>query len=78
MAAGPAVRITMRDVNDGSTRCQIWNGQRAWFWFVTDARWNGAAIGAAVNEEEAVCEARALIHERSVENSRAAECRIQR
>jgi hypothetical protein len=53
----------MRIGNHLGTRFGVWNGRHAWFWFVADARCNGAAVGAAANEADAICEARCSIEE---------------
>jgi len=49
--------------NHLGTRFGIWHGRHAWFWFVADVRCNGAAVGAAANEADAICEARRSIEE---------------
>jgi len=36
---------------------EVWDGQQTWFWFVTDPRCDGGAIGAASSEIEAVRDA---------------------
>jgi hypothetical protein len=36
---------------------EVWDGQQTWFWFVTDPRCDGGAIGAAASETEAVRDA---------------------
>jgi hypothetical protein len=36
---------------------EVWDGQQTWFWFVTDPRCDGGAIGAASSETEAVRDA---------------------
>jgi hypothetical protein len=66
------VRVTMRRGNHLGTSFEIWNGRHAWFWFVTDAGWS-AAIGAAANEAEAICEARQSIEEMAARRAGAAE-----
>ena len=53
----------MRIGNHLGTSFGVWNGRHAWFWFVADARCQGAAIGAATNEAEAICEAHSSIEE---------------
>jgi hypothetical protein len=58
-----AVRIAMQIGNYLGTSFGIWKGRQAWFWFVVDAPSNGAAIGAAANETEAICEAHSSIEE---------------
>jgi len=49
--------------NHLGTSFQIWNGRNAWFWFVADAYRSTAAIGAAANKVDAICEARRSIEE---------------
>lgn len=49
--------------NHLGTSFQIWNGRRTWFWFVVDAYRNRAAIGAAANKVDAICDARRSIEE---------------
>ncbi|MGA6974256.1 MAG: hypothetical protein WBY93_21690 [Candidatus Binatus sp.] len=44
---------------------EVWDGQRTWFWFVSDPHREGGTIGAAPTELEAVREARSSIEERS-------------
>jgi hypothetical protein len=53
------------------TRFEIWNGGHSWFWFVGNARCNGAAIGAAANEAEAISEACSSIEEKAARSSSA-------
>jgi len=48
---------------------EIWNGRQAWFWFVADPCWSGAAIGAAANQTEAIYEACSLIEEMAARRS---------
>jgi hypothetical protein len=49
--------------NHLGTSFGVWNGGQAWFWFIADACCNGAIIGAAGNEEDAIFEARSSIEE---------------
>jgi hypothetical protein len=56
----------------GST-FEIWTGRHTWFWFIADGYGNGAAIGAAANEAEAIGEARLSIEEMAARGSFAAE-----
>jgi hypothetical protein len=49
--------------NHLGTSFQIWNGRHTWFWFVADACRRGAAVGAAANKVDAICEARRSIEE---------------
>jgi hypothetical protein len=63
----------MRIGNHLGTSFEIWNGGHTWFWFVADACCNGAAIGAVVNEAEAICEARLSIEEMAARRSGTAE-----
>jgi len=63
----------MRIGNHLGTNFGIWNGRHAWFWFVADARCNGAAIGAAANEAEAICEAYSSIEEMAAQRPGTAE-----
>jgi hypothetical protein len=44
---------------------ELWRNQRVWFWSVINPRGNGSAIGAAITEAEAVCEACTAIEELS-------------
>jgi hypothetical protein len=52
----------MRTGNHLSASFEVWDGGHAWFWFVTDAC-GGAAIGAAINEAEAIRDAHWSIEE---------------
>src|SRR5437879_1596925 len=61
--------------NHQGTRFQIWKGQHTWFWFVADTCCDGAAIGAAANELDAVCEARRSIEEMASRRSGNGEAR---
>jgi hypothetical protein len=69
LAVRQAVGITMRISNHLGTSFGIWNGGHAWFWFVADAHRNGAVIGAAANEAEAIGEARSSIEEMAEQRS---------
>jgi hypothetical protein len=42
---------------------EVWKNREAWFWRVFNVEPNGAAIGAAASEAEAVREARLYIEE---------------
>jgi len=53
----------MRIGNHLGSSFEIWSRQRAWFWFVTDAGCNRAAIGAAAHQAEAIYEAHSSIEE---------------
>jgi hypothetical protein len=55
---------------------QIWNGRHLWFWFVADQRGSGAAIGAAPNQADAICEARLSIEEMAARRSASEAARI--
>lgn len=63
----------MRIGNHLGISFEIWSGRHAWFWFVADASCNGAAIGAAANEVEAICEAHSSIEEMIERRSSTAE-----
>ena len=54
------------------TSFEVWSGRRAWFWFVSDPRGDGASIGAATNETEAICEAHSSIEEMATRHSSTA------
>jgi hypothetical protein len=55
-------------------RFDVWNGQRAWFWLIVNARGDGAVIGAAAKEADAVREARSSIEEMSSNTKVAESC----
>jgi hypothetical protein len=44
---------------------EVWTGQGSWFWYVLNPNRNGATIGAAASEMEAIREARSSIAEMS-------------
>ena len=52
------------------TSFSIWNRQRTWFWLVRHQQDNGAVIGTASSESEAVREARSSIEEMAMQSSR--------
>jgi hypothetical protein len=56
------MRISKRHLGIGF---EVWDGQRTWFWLVSDPHREGGTIGAAQTELEAVREARSSIEERS-------------
>src|SRR6266849_5671560 len=62
----------MRIGNHLGTSFEIWSGQHTWFWFVADGCCDGAAIGAAANEAEAIREARWSIEEMAARRSGSA------
>ena len=47
--------------NHLGTGFEVWNSQESWFWLVSSPHSNGAVIGAAATEAEAVREARSSI-----------------
>jgi hypothetical protein len=59
--------------NHLGTSFEIWSGRQTWFWFVVDCRCDGAAIGAAANEVEAIREACLSIEEMAARRSHTAE-----
>jgi hypothetical protein len=48
------------------TSFKVWHGRHTWFWFVADPCCDGASIGAAANEAEAIGEACSTIEEMAV------------
>jgi len=59
--------------NHRGTSFEIWSGRQTWFWFVVNCRCNGAAIGAAANEAEAIREACLSIEEMAARRPHTAE-----
>jgi hypothetical protein len=51
------------------TSFEVWHRRHVWFWFVADPCCDGASIGAAANEAEAICEARSSIEEMAARRS---------
>jgi hypothetical protein len=59
--------------NHLGTSFEIWSGRQTWFWFVVNCRCDGAVIGAAANEAEAIREACLSIEEMAARRSHTAE-----
>ena len=59
--------------NHLGTSFEIWSGRQTWFWFVVNCGCNGAAIGAAANEAEAIREACLSIEEMAARRPHTAE-----
>jgi hypothetical protein len=52
---------------------EVWTRQGAWFWYVVNPQRNGATIGAAATETEAIREALSSIEEMSARRARVAD-----